>query len=38
VRILMRRFFPERGLGRGEELEFISLHLSDPAKEPPVKT
>jgi len=38
VRILMRRFFPERGLGRGEELEFISLHLSDPAKEPPLKT
>jgi len=38
VRVMMRRFFPERGLGRGEELEFISLHLSDPAKEPPAKT
>lgn len=38
ARILMRRFFPERGLGRGDELEFISLHLSDTAKEPPVKS
>jgi hypothetical protein len=38
VRIIMRRFYPERGLGRGEELEFISLHLSEPEKEPPGET
>jgi hypothetical protein len=35
ARILMRRFRPERGLGRGDELEFIALHLNEPGKEPP---
>jgi len=34
VRILIRRLLPERVLQRREEMEFISLHLSEASREP----
>jgi hypothetical protein len=34
VRILVKRLFPDRVFDRPEEMEFISLHLSDSAKPP----
>jgi len=36
VRVLLRRAFPNRLLDREDEVEFISLHLSGKAEEPPV--
>ena len=35
LRILIKRFFPDRVFDRREEMEFISLHLSERLNEPP---
>ena len=35
VRILIKRVFPDRVFDRPEEMEFISLHLSERLNEPP---
>ena len=35
VRILVKRFLPDRVFDRPEEMEFISLHLSERLNEPP---
>jgi len=35
LRILIRRFFPDRIFDRADEMEFISLHLSERLNEPP---
>jgi hypothetical protein len=33
IRILVKRWFPDRVFDRPEEVEFISLHLSEKASE-----
>jgi ABC-type antimicrobial peptide transport system permease subunit len=35
VRILIKRIFPDRIFDRPEDMEFISLHLSERLNEPP---
>ena len=37
LRILVKRFFPDRVFDRPEEMEFISLHLSERLNEPPAQ-
>jgi len=37
VRLLVKRFFPDRVFDRPEEMEFISLHLSDKRSEPSIR-
>jgi hypothetical protein len=37
LRILVKRLFPDRIFDRPEEMEFISLHLSDRLNEPPAR-
>jgi hypothetical protein len=35
IRVLIRKLLPEQMLHRREEMEFISLHLSERRNEPP---
>jgi len=37
LRILIKRFFPDRVFDRPDEMEFISLHLSERLNEPPAR-
>jgi hypothetical protein len=37
LRILVKRLFPDRVFDRPDEVEFISLHLSERLNEPPAQ-